>query len=57
MAAKPKNKMPKSQRAKQFLPFAAVQGLDKALIKKEEEASASPSHPSSRATKLRSQLR
>jgi len=57
VVAKPKNKMPKSQRAKQFLPFAAVQGLDKALIKKEEEASASPSHPSSRATKLRSQLR
>lgn len=30
-------KMPVSQRAKQFAPFAAITGLDVALRKKEEE--------------------
>lgn len=34
---KPRQKMPISQRAKQFAPFAAVGGLDYALKKKEEE--------------------
>ena len=35
--------MPASQRAKQFLPFAAVQGLDIALAKKEEEVTSTSS--------------
>ena len=30
-------KMPVSQRAKQFMPFAAVTGLDEALLAKERE--------------------
>jgi len=30
-------KMPRSQRAKQFAPFQAVQGLDEALRRAEEE--------------------
>ena len=30
-------KMPVSQRAKQFMPFAAVTGLDAALLEKEQE--------------------
>ena len=34
---KERQKMPISQRAKQFAPFAAVGGLDYALRKKEEE--------------------
>lgn len=34
---KERQKMPISQRAKQFAPFAAVGGLDYALKKKEEE--------------------
>ena len=35
MANKPKRPMPVSERAKQFSPFAAVAGLDKALAKEE----------------------
>ena len=31
------NKMPMSQRAKQFMPFAALKGLDEALRRKEWE--------------------
>ncbi|MDO4176141.1 MAG: hypothetical protein Q4D99_01520 [Bacillota bacterium] len=34
---KERPKMPVSQRAKQFMPFAAVTGLEKALKAKEEE--------------------
>jgi len=34
---KQRPKMPLSQRAKQFMPFAAVAGLDIALRRKEEE--------------------
>ena len=34
---KPKTKMPVSQRAKQFAPFAAITGLEVALRKKELE--------------------
>lgn len=34
---KPRGKMPISERAKQFAPFAAVGGLDVALAKKERE--------------------
>lgn len=34
---KERQKMPVSQRAKQFAPFAAVGGLDEAIRKKEEE--------------------
>lgn len=36
MASKPKTPMPISERAKQFLPFAAVKGLPEALAKKEK---------------------
>lgn len=38
MANKPKSPMPISERAKQFLPFAAVKGLNEALEKKEKVA-------------------
>lgn len=38
MASKPKSPMPISERAKQFLPFAAVKGLPEALAKKEKVA-------------------
>ncbi len=34
---KPRAKMPIKDRAKQFAPFAAVKGLEKALQKKEKE--------------------
>lgn len=36
MAAKPKNKMPIADRAKQFMPFAALKGLPEALAAKEK---------------------
>jgi hypothetical protein len=36
VANKPKSPMPISERAKQFLPFAAVKGLNEALEKKEK---------------------
>lgn len=36
MATRPKNKMPVSDRAKQFMPFAALKGLPEALAKKEK---------------------
>lgn len=36
MAKRPKNKMPISDRAKQFMPFAALKGLPEALSKKEK---------------------
>lgn len=35
MAHKPKNKMPIADRAKQFMPFAALKGLPEALAAKE----------------------
>lgn len=35
--AKQRAKMPIAQRAKQFMPFKAVAGLDEALRKKEQE--------------------
>lgn len=35
MAVKPKTKMPIAQRAKQFMPFAALNGLEEALAEKE----------------------
>lgn len=35
MAAKPRNKMPVADRAKQFMPFAALKGLPEALLRKE----------------------
>ncbi len=37
MAAKPKNKMPIADRAKQFMPFAALKGLPEALLQKEHD--------------------
>ena len=47
MAAKPKYPMPVSQRAKQFMPFSALKGLEEALEKKERLAlSKSLSSPS-----------
>lgn len=39
MASKPREKMPISERAKQFMPFAALKGLPEALEKKEKELS------------------
>lgn len=36
MASKPKNKMPLEERAKQFMPFAALKGLPDALAAKEK---------------------
>lgn len=36
MAKRPKNKMPVSERAKQFMPFAALKGLPEALKAKEK---------------------
>lgn len=36
MANKPKNKMPIEERAKQFMPFAALRGLPDALAAKEK---------------------
>lgn len=36
MANRPKNKMPIEERAKQFMPFAAVKGLPEALAAKEK---------------------
>lgn len=36
MASRPKTPMPIADRAKQFLPFAAVKGLPEALAKKEK---------------------
>ena len=36
MAKRPKNKMPISDRAKQFMPFAALKGLPDALAAKEK---------------------
>ncbi len=36
MADKPKNKMPIEERAKQFMPFAALRGLPDALAAKEK---------------------
>lgn len=37
MGKKPRSKMPREQRAKQFAPFKAVDGLYEALIRAEEE--------------------
>lgn len=37
MANKPGNKMPIEERAKQFMPFAALKGLPEALAAKEEQ--------------------
>ena len=37
MASKPRSKMPIAERAKQFMPFAAVSGLAAALAQKEKE--------------------
>ena len=37
MAKKPGNKMPVSERAKQFMPFSALTGLNRALAEKERE--------------------
>lgn len=36
VASRPKNPMPKEDRAKQFMPFAALKGLDEALAAREK---------------------
>lgn len=36
MATRPKHKMSREERAKQFMPFSALKGLDEALIEKEK---------------------
>ena len=36
MAGRPRNKMPVSERAKQFMPFAAVRGMQEAYAAKEK---------------------
>ena len=42
MEHKQRAKMPASQRAKQFMPFAAVKGLEKAIIEQENQARRQP---------------
>ena len=37
MAGRPRNRMSPEQRAKQFMPFAALRGLPEALERKEQE--------------------
>lgn len=37
MATKPSRKMTISERAKQFMPFSALKGLDEALLRKEQQ--------------------
>ena len=37
MASKPKQKMPVQDRAKQFMPFSALKGLEEALREKEQQ--------------------
>ncbi len=37
MASKPKQKMPVQDRAKQFMPFSALKGLEEALREKERQ--------------------
>ena len=37
MGKKPKTRMPREQRAKQFAPFQALSGLEEALKRAEEE--------------------
>ena len=37
MAGRPRNRMSIEQRAKQFMPFAALRGLPEALARKEQE--------------------
>jgi len=37
VAGKPRNRMSPEQRAKQFMPFAALRGLPEALERKEQE--------------------
>ena len=36
MPSKPKQKMPIEERAKQFMPFSALKGLEEALASKEK---------------------
>lgn len=45
MASKPRNKMPIEERAKQFMPFAALKGLPEALAAKENLITASEDPP------------
>lgn len=42
MGTKPRAKMPVAERAKQFMPFAAVSGLNDALAAKERELGLAP---------------
>ncbi len=47
MANKPRHKMPVEERAKQFMPFAALKGLPEALAAKEKTVTEtfSPNQP------------
>ena len=42
MASRPKAPMPPAERAKQFLPFAALKGLQEALAEKERDDTEAP---------------
>lgn len=57
MATKPKTKMPISQRAKQFIPFSALEGLAEALAKKEKQISAKMERSKERAAELNQVLK
>ena len=52
MACKPKNKMSPAERAKQFMPFAALHGLNEALENKLREVEAQYSHTCSIADSI-----
>ncbi len=52
MANKPRSPMPIAERAKQFLPFAAVRGLEDALARKEKIPVARIDMTEERAAKL-----
>ncbi|MCD7826292.1 MAG: YolD-like family protein [Clostridiaceae bacterium] len=52
MAKKPKQKMMISERAKQFMPFAALKGLPEALAEKEHITAQKPELSEDRAEEL-----
>lgn len=56
MPHKPKMKMPIEQRAKQFMPFSALKGLQEALEKKERILVSKPDLSEEQSTHLNTQL-
>lgn len=56
MAQRPKNKMPVSDRAKQFMPFSALRGLEEALTAKEHISVPKAELSEERAMELDSQM-